>query len=174
VIDRCILGPITVTAGGSLEQITITNSIVQAVAPGDPISITSGETTIDGCTILGKANFRQLEASDSLFCDVVTVANYQQGCVRFSAWTRGSVLPSQYECTELEPGQELFASTEFGEPNFAQLLSSVDPGIAAGAENGSEMGAFFRDKNPIKERSLLIKYQEFLPIGLTPVLIYMT
>ena len=50
----------------------------------------------------------------------------------------------------------------------------VDPSIGAGAEDGSEMGAFWRDKNPIKERSLLIKYQEYMPIGLTPVLIYVT
>lgn len=174
VIDRSILGPITLSSGGSLEQITITNSIVQAVAPNDPISITTGETTIDGCTILGKATFRRLHASDSLLCDVVTVTDYQNGCVRFSAWTHGSVLPSQYECVELEPGQDLFASTTFGAPNFARLLSSVNSGIGAGAANGSEMGAFYRDRNPIKERSLLIKYQEYLPIGLTPVLICVT
>jgi hypothetical protein len=36
------------------------------------------------------------------------------------------------------------------------------------------MGVFSRDKNPIKEHSLLIEYQEYMPIGLTPVLIYMT
>ena len=36
------------------------------------------------------------------------------------------------------------------------------------------MGAYARDKNPIKERSLLIKYQEFMPLGLVPVIIYVT
>jgi len=46
--------------------------------------------------------------------------------------------------------------------------------ISAGAEDGSEMGAFARDKNPIKERGLLIKYQEFMPAGLVPVIVYVT
>ena len=42
---------------------------------------------------------------------------------------------------------------------------------AAGAENGSEMGAFAREMRPIKESSILIKYQEYMPLGLTPILI---
>lgn len=176
VIDRCILGPVTTNGTGSVERVTITNSILQAVAPigTNAIEIETGITTIGGCTVLGNARFHQLEATDSLFCGVVTVANNQQGCVRFSAWTSGSVLPSQYACVQLDPGQELFASTAFGDPHFAQLLPSVDPGVGAGAEDASEMGAFSRDKNPIKECSLLLKYQEYMPIGLTPVLIYVT
>jgi hypothetical protein len=36
------------------------------------------------------------------------------------------------------------------------------------------MGVFAREKGPIKERSLRIKYAEFMPLGLTPVLIYVT
>jgi len=36
------------------------------------------------------------------------------------------------------------------------------------------MGAFASEKNPIKERGLLIKYQEYLPAGLIPVLVYVT
>jgi hypothetical protein len=47
-------------------------------------------------------------------------------------------------------------------------------GAEGHAEDGAEMGAFWRDKNSIKERSLLIKYQEYMPIGLAPVLIYVT
>jgi hypothetical protein len=174
VIDRCILGPIITNDMGSVEHVTITNSIIQVVDPSETISLTAGATAIRRCTILGKTRFQQLEASDSLFCDVATVADNQKGCVRFSAWTRGSVLPCQYQSVELEPWRKLFASTAFGQPNYAQLLPSVDPKVGAGAQDGSEMGAFAHNKNPIKERSLLIQYQEFLPIGLNPVLIYVT
>jgi hypothetical protein len=174
VIDRCILGPIVVAAAGIAEQVTITNSILQVVSPHDAIEIETGETSISGCTVLGKGSFRELAACNSLFCDVVTVADDQQGCVRFSAWTHGSRLPRQYESVELEPGRDLFASTDFGQPHYAQLLPTVGPDIGAGAEDGSEMGAFSQDKNPIKQRSLLIMLQESLPIGLNPVLVYVT
>ena len=46
--------------------------------------------------------------------------------------------------------------------------------ISQGAEDGSEMGAFAREKNPIKERALLVKYLEFMPAGLVPVIVYVT
>jgi hypothetical protein len=36
------------------------------------------------------------------------------------------------------------------------------------------MGAFAREKSAIKERSLLIKYQEYLPLGLEPAVIHVT
>jgi hypothetical protein len=60
------------------------------------------------------------------------------------------------------------------------ILPATDPGatpqntISAGAEDGSEMGAFAREMNAIKERSLLIKFQEFMPAELAPVVIYVT
>ena len=81
------------------------------------------------------------------------------------------------------PNSALFTSTLFGQPGYAQLLETVDaavlPGqanstINEGAEDGSEMGAFAREKHPIKERSLRIKYEEFMPIGLIPVIIHVT
>jgi hypothetical protein len=74
-------------------------------------------------------------------------------------------------------------SRNFGQPDYCQLHEGADFAIrggasgrtiSAGAEDGSEMGVFCREKYPIKERSLLIKLQEFLPLGQTPVLIHTT
>jgi hypothetical protein len=103
--------------------------------------------------------------------------------VRFSAWATGSILPRKYESVEVAPNSPLFTSRAFGQPGYAQLLQSADssiisggarPSIIEGAEDGSEMGAFAREKNPIKERSLKVKYEEFMPLGLAPVIIYVT
>jgi hypothetical protein len=173
VIDRCVLGPVTVT--GSVETVTLTDSIVQAVSPAEgALSIATGMTNIARCTVLGSATLRAVEASDAIFYGALNVADDQQGCVRYSAVTTGSALPNQYACVELDPGQPLVASTVFGDPGYAALLPSVDPAVAAGGESGSEMGAFSRENNPIKERSLIVKYQEYMPIGQSPVLIYVT
>ena len=77
----------------------------------------------------------------------------------------------------------IFVSRRFGDPGYAQLVPLADreivsgePGasVLAGAQNGAEMGAFARELNPIKERGLRIKLKEFMPIGLTPVLINVT
>jgi hypothetical protein len=113
----------------------------------------------------------------------MVVENSQQGCLRFSAWSSGSVVPRQYECAQIQAGAPLFTSRVFGQPGYAQLLDSVDNEIVspatgatiqAGAQDGSEMGVFALEKNPIKERSILVKYQEYMPLGLNPVLIHVT
>jgi hypothetical protein len=183
ILDRSIVGPIQTRAGGDIETLTLTNSIVQAVGPDPAITMVTGIANISRCTILGPANLHQLEASECILDDVVGVINTQDGCVRFSAYALGSVLPRQYECVAIAPRAPLFTSQDFGQPAYAQLLASVDSAvksgakgatISSGAEDGSEMGAFARDKNPIKRRSILIKYQEYMPLGLVPVVIDVT
>jgi hypothetical protein len=183
VVDRCILGPLQTRANGDIETLTVSDSILQGLAGESAINLVDGVVQLDRCTVLGPAHVHRLYASECILDEVVIVENAQDGCVRFSAWSTGSVLPRKYESVEIGPGSPLFTSRDFGRPGYVQLLQSVDnaivsgaPGatISAGAENGSEMGAFARQKNPIKERSLLIKYQEFMPLGLVPVLIYVT
>jgi hypothetical protein len=147
------------------------------------LSFTNGVVSLSRCTVLGPAYVHRLEASECILHDVVTVENTQNGCVRFSAWASGSVIPRQYESVQIAPYAGLFNSIAFGQPAFAQLRDGVDiailsgaPGatISAGAEDGSEMGAFAGEQNPVKERSLLVKYEEFMPLGLNPVLIHVT
>jgi hypothetical protein len=147
------------------------------------LAFDNGVANLSRCTLLGPAYLHRLEASECILDDLFIVENTQDGCVRFTAWASGSVLPRKYESVTIPPGASLFTSREFGQPGYAQLLETVDhsilspaPGatISAGAENGSEMGAFASEKNPIKERSLLIKYGEFAPLGLNPVIIHVT
>lgn len=171
------------------DQLRLNRLLLQAAYPSEladadsAIALADGEVNLNRCTLLGSAYVHQLEASECILDDVVLVEDYQHGCVRFSAWATGSVLPKPYECVEIAPQSPLFTSREFGQPGFAQLSESVDTGIlagrrgatiSAGAQDGSEMGAFAREKNSIKEQSLLIKYEEFMPLGLSPVVIYVT
>jgi hypothetical protein len=75
----------------------------------------------------------------------------------------------------------------FGQPGYAQLLLSCDqqilaapPGaapqntISAGAADGAEMGAYARDKNPIRLHALMLKLEEYMPANLLPVIINVT
>jgi hypothetical protein len=147
------------------------------------LATSAGAVELTRCTLLGPAYIHRLTASECILDDTVMVEDTQHGCVRFSAWASDSVLPRQYESVEVAPRAPLFVSRVFAQPGYAQLLSSVDRAIlsgaagatiSAGAQNGAEMGAFAREKNPIKASSLLIKYEEFMPLGLVPVLIYVT
>jgi hypothetical protein len=147
-----------------------------------------GTVIFERCTVMGRIIAHRLEASECILQDLAQVDDTQNGCVRFSAWADGSVLPRKYESVRIAQQSVLFASSAFGQPGYGRLLplvdaailAQVDPSaglqntISAGAEDGSEMGAFARERNPVKERALLIKYQEFMPAGLVPVLIYVT
>lgn len=212
-VERSITGPIHTRAGGKVETLVITDSIVQAIPNSTPGTLSSppessppdssppnslppdaalalddGEVQLSRCTVLGDIVVHRLDASECILRDYAEVDDTQHGCVRFTAWADGSVLPRKYESVRIPPGAPLFTSTDFGQPGYVQLLPTVDSAllpltdptaapqttISAGAEDGSEMGAFAREKNPIKERGLLIKFQEFMPTGLVPVVIYVT
>jgi hypothetical protein len=152
------------------------------------LAFADGALVLDRCTIMGRIIAHRLEASECILQDLAEIDDTQNGCVRFTAWADGSVLPRKYESVRIAQQAALFASTAFGQPAYGRLLPLVEAAIlgetnptggpqntiSAGAEDGSEMGAFARDKNPVKERALLIKYQEFMPAGLVPVLVYVT
>jgi hypothetical protein len=175
VIERSIIGPIQDDKTHGVESLIVRDSIVQAAEPGtNALTIHSGEVNLSRSTILGRLTVHQFEASECILHDVAWVADTQHGCVRFSAWTHGSTLPRKYESVQIQPLAGLFAWREFGRPGFAQLLATASTEITQGAEDGSEMGAFAREKSGIKERSLLIKYREYLPLGLEPVVVHVT
>jgi hypothetical protein len=151
------------------------------------IALGDGKITLSRCTILGRIAAHRLDASECILQQLVQVDDVQDGCIRFTAWADGSVLPRQYESVRIRQDAPLFTTTDFGQPGYAQLLPLVDaqilpatvPGtrqntISAGAEDGAEMGAYARDKNPIKQRALLLKFLEYMPAGLVPVVVPVT
>jgi hypothetical protein len=152
------------------------------------LTLADGEASLSRCTVLGRTVVHSLVASECILHDLAQVDDAQNGCIRFSAWAIGSILPRRYECVRIAPLAPLFTSTEFGQPAYAQLLATADAQvqlepeattavqntISAGAEDGSETGAYARDKNPIKERALLLKFQEYMPAGLVPVVVKVT
>jgi hypothetical protein len=176
-LARCVTGPIIAAGGGggNADETAITDSIVQAHGADLALDLDDGELRLVRSTLLGPADLHRADVSECILHDVVTVDDTQHGCVRFSAWASpGSVLPRQYECVAIAPRAPLFSSRAWGRPDYAQLLASVPAAIAEGAQDGSEMGAFARERNALKERSLRIKFDEFLPLGLVPVIVYAT
>lgn len=172
ILDRCITGPIRVT--GMVEQMEATDSIVQSVDGSDAIHAPDTRIDLSRCTILGKVTADRMDASECILNGTVTVRNTQQGCVRFTAWAADSVLPNKYESVAIAPGLCLFNSRCFGSPAYGQLKPDVCSAISEGAQNGSEMGAFCYEQYAIKMRGLRIKFEEYMPLGLSPAFITVT
>ena len=144
------------------------------------LAIADATVQLTRVTALGRIAAHRLSASDSILRDFAAVDDTQDGCVRFTAYASGSALPRQYESAQFAAGAAIFTSDSYGQPGYAQLLETADSvveggaSIAAGAENRSEMGAFCADLNPVKEQGLLIKYAEYMPLGLVPVIVHVT
>ena len=162
----------------------MTDSIIQALpetfggAAPAAIATDSGVTQLLRTTVLGGLTVHRLDASECILDEVVVAADAQHGCIRFSAFAEGSVLHQPYESVTVALTAELFRSRDFGRPHYAQLHDTVDEAIItgrkgasiiAGAENGSEVGAFSREKIPLKRRGLSQKFAEFMPICQVPV-----
>jgi hypothetical protein len=115
-----------------------------------------------------------------LFDDIAIVQDQQSGCVRFTRFERGSVLPRRFQCipndTQLASCQgktrcipPAFNSRLFGRPSYAQLSQSCSSEILTASESGAEVGAFASNLNTVRLRNLATKLQEFMPVGLSAV-----
>ncbi len=179
------------TAGVSRASIAANDS---ATAPGPPV-------TIERSTVWGEVYVRELTASEAVFNDRVRVERLQTGCVRFSYVSHASMTPRRYRCqpdlaldrearrrgldsaADLKLGERApvlarlwpaYTSVHYGDPGYAQLSQHCAEEIRAGAEDGSEMGAFGSLKQPQRETNLRMRLEEYLPFGLEPGLIYVT
>jgi hypothetical protein len=181
-LARCITGPIRTRNGGAIEQLTATDSIIQAIptpAGGDlALQTDIGTVSLARCTVLGPATVHRMEASACILDGVATAADAQHGCVRFSAIAQGSALHAPYRSVTVPPVGPIFVSRRFGDPHYARLRRLADSAIVApqagdtilgGAQNGSEMGAFTGEQVTLKKRGLTIKFEEYAPLGIFPV-----
>ncbi|HZS41475.1 MAG TPA: hypothetical protein VFF06_31815, partial [Polyangia bacterium] len=178
--QKSILGPLALggAAPDSSRVVVIADSIVQSIDQ-------STDAQLDRVTIFGAVETRTVEASDCIFAGGLDVERTQQGCVRFSFLPDGSRAPRAYRCqpaqaihdagadhdpaaaalikTRLVP---MFTSLTYGDPGYAQLALDGPDELAAGASNGSEMGAFQFLLAPQRRANLLTALDEYLRFGL--------
>lgn len=65
-----------------------------------------------------------------------------------------------------------FNNQRFGRPDYCQLLLSTPAVIRTGADNGSEMGAFYQLNQPQRETNLRVRLDEYLRFGLEAGIFY--
>lgn len=198
---RTITGGLRIGAG--IDRLVIADSIVDqlnSIAIGEvpllssppvtaspPLDLPSTRTTsnvlqLERVTVLGRIECDVLQASECLLNDLTIVDDQQAGCIRFSRWERGSILPRRFQCVPTEaqardcppnrrclPAQ--FNSMRFGRPDYAQLAAIRQPEILSASEAGAEVGAFASELNQIRLANMQVKLREFMPVSLTAVVI---
>jgi hypothetical protein len=142
--------------------------------PGTPLGI-------DRCTVFGTTDAGQLEASNSIFNNRVTIERRQQGCVRYCFLSLDSVTPRRYRCqpdlatqglpaiqrmTELVRVTPAFTTNTHGMAAYAQLRLTTAPDIRRGADDGGEMGVWNTLQQSQREANLRLALDEYLRLGL--------
>jgi hypothetical protein len=192
VLSQSICGGLWLERG--VGQLTIADSIVDqqggaaiagapaASSPPAAPTTSARNVQLERVTVFGRILCEVLNASETLLNDVASVNDQQSGCIRFSRFEIGSVLPRRYRCIPNQTqtsggsstenrGAPLFNSRRFGRPDYGQLAAACPNPVLTAAENQGEIGAFASTQNTIRLRNLNIKLQEFMPVGLSPVII---
>jgi hypothetical protein len=194
LLCRCISGGLRLGAG--VGRLIVADSIVDqqggvaiggTAAPGGPAgSAPAGPFAtlvhLERVTVWGRIRCDVLEASESLLDDLVVVEDQQTGCIRFTRYELGSVLPRRFQSVPSDeqaaafPGTgrclaPVFGSRRFGRPDYAQLAVTGPPELLNASEARAEVGAFASALNPLRLGNLLVKLREFMPVGLSAVVI---
>lgn len=196
-LSQCISGPfIFPDNAGSAPSISVTDSILDA-AGGEAIHAREADATLSGCTVIGSVGLaktiglRTLSASNCIFTGIVNVERVQSGCMRYSYLTPDTVsVPRRFRCqpdlatasltsanaihaveSRLTPS---FTNTQYGDPAYAQLSATCAPEIRAGADDGSEMGAFGFLKQPQRDANLRSVLPDYLRPSFRAGIFYMS
>jgi len=156
-------------------------------------TLTGPPVTLENVTVFGTVFVKELTlASNTLFTAPVTCERRQSGCARFSYVPEGSATPRRYRCQPdmalaVIPAGDLarqslvlsrlaptFSARRYGQPAYAQLALRTAEELAAGADNGAEMGAFNHLLQPQRIANLRTRLVEYLPFGLEPGIIFVT
>jgi hypothetical protein len=121
-IAFCITGPLRLPehSGGLWVLDSIVDGVSNPPPNGARVAAISGagsapgpETWLERVTIFGPVSVKQLVmASEVIFADPVVAERKQEGCVRFSFVSKGSVTPHRYRC---QPDLEIATQIEKAE-----------------------------------------------------------
>lgn len=187
VLQRSISGPLLID---TVYRLNVTDSIIDAgqgvddhadkfavsSASGDPAKNWGPATFVSGVTILGRMRVESIEGRGGIWVHALEVLNNQKGCIKFSYFSGEPAdrLPQNHACVKGTDALLRFRSEIFGEPSYCQLAQSADPRIREQGPNDDAMGAFGFLLEAHKWRNLQIRFREFMPVGIRPLLIPVT
>lgn len=183
---RCLCGPLH--SQKPLAGVTLRDCLVDgggAVA----VDVDDSPLTVSACTLLGTTSAGRLEAGNSIFDGLVSVARRQEGCVRYCYLPPKSATPRRHRCqpdlvidglSTAETKREArrvtpaFTSIAFGTPAYGQLTQGTASEIRRGADDGAEMGVWHLLQQAQREANLRLTLEEYLRFGLEAAPLFVT
>jgi hypothetical protein len=201
IIQRSVTGACFTDEG---YRLCITDSIIESIPVSVPLNgggtrvdrfaITgatdaikgyAGEAVIQNVTILGRTRVYSAEGSGGIFRDVLEAFDQQVGCLKYCYFADDSAslpppdevknrLPQNFKCVSGKDARLIFTSEFFSNAAYCQLSLECDPRILEEGVGNDQMGAFNFLREAHKWRNLQIRFREFMPVGIRPLLIPVT
>jgi len=186
VIDRSLCGALAID---DQYQLSLSDCVVDAgsgvadsapalalgAASGNPELAWGPALSVSGMTCFGRMRVAAANGRGGIWCHALQVQDNQKGCVKFSRFAAsGNRLPPQHACLFGNGDDLRFIAESFGMPGYAQLSQRCDSHILEQGPDNDEMGAFGFLKNTHKWKNIHIRYREYQPVGIRPVLITVT
>jgi len=182
---RSITGPLLVDAGA--YQLGLTDSIIDAgdgLATGgfalsgagaSPANVWGASTTVDGVTIFGRTRVERIEGRGGIFSGRLEAFDNQSGCLKYCWFSGdGDRLPQNHACVRAPEAFLDFASDRFGDAAYGQLTLASDRRVREEGPGDDEMGAFNFLLTAHKWKNLQIRFREFMPVGVRPLIVPVT
>jgi hypothetical protein len=191
VIQRSIVGPLRIDFSYTL---TIEDSIVDGGAgvtdalpaafaltsATNPANGWGPPAVVSGATFFGRTRVSSMNGCGGIFVHALQVEDTQRGCIKQSYFEGSSVaglgdrLPQHYACVSGAEAELGFVANTFGAPGYGQLSRDCDFSIRERGPNDDAMGATGFLFEAHKWRNLQIRFTEFMPVGVRPLLIPVT
>ncbi len=186
ILQRTIAGPLLVDGG---YHLSLTDSIIDAgkgvgddpqgglavSGASDPKDGWGPPAEVNGITVFGRMRVESINGRGGIWVHTLEVLDNQKGCVRFSYFSgKGDRLPQNLGCVDGTGAELRFVSEIFGEPTYGQLAHTSDFRIRERGPKDEAMGAFGFLLEAHKWRNLQIRYREFMPVGVRPLLVPVT
>lgn len=186
LLQRSVAGPLLMAETYSLE---LTDSIVDAGrgvsdppgnalaigAPASPLTEWGPKTTLRGATLFGRARVFNVTGQGAIFVQRLEALDTQSGCLKVSYLSgQGDRTPQRHACVSGPAAHLRFTSELHGQPAYGQLALTSDQAILERGPDNDQMGAFGFQTEAHKWRNLQIRFREFMPVGVRPLLIPVT
>ncbi|OAN36787.1 hypothetical protein [Mycolicibacterium iranicum] len=186
-LRRTITGPVLVDGDYTLD---VRDSIIDAGRgvgdlPGtvfavsnatDPVNGWGAPMTVSGVTFFGRVRVEEIEGRGCIWVHALEVHNNQKGCIKFSYFSGvGDRLPQNHACVRGPDARLRFTDQWYRDPAYGQLAQTADFRIRERGPGDDQMGAFgLALMEAHKFRNLRIRFREFMPLGVRPLLITVT